>query len=420
MKPPRHIRVAQFSTPALKEPSSQSPGRIFAFGYFARALQPKPSKQSVDRTSRNGERQIEACSTRSDSTPSSLSRPGRRNNQDRSFEFALSPTWSSLSAGRSAKELFLITRDLLAAIAREGKLKVIHPAFREVLGQSEHHFLEVPMMDFLPPDKGRGRAGKKTTRALALYFEACYECGNGSSRWLGWNVFSKPQENVLYCIARDITEIKSAADLSHNMNRMFNVSGDLFCVLDSHGCFQLANPAFQKLMGFSPQHLLHTAFADLVQDRDRSKAMASLGALARQETVFFVTRCGCHPTGNKRIAWRAVAVPPEDLIYCVGRDVTGLRVAEKPSAGAEQALVNMGSKLFVHVCNDINNSLQAMANLLFLLKDGQLPQGKRQRYIDLVEKEVFRIASFLKRILWTGNRGNAATRVTTRLQPRST
>lgn len=420
MKPPRHIRVAQFSTPALKEPSSQPPGRTIAFGYFAGALQTKPSRQSVERTSRNRDRQIEVHSTRSDRTPSSLSRPGRRSNQDRSFEFALAPTQSSLSAGRSAKELFLITRELLAAIALDGKLKVIHPAFRKVLGQTEHHFLEVPMLEFLPPEEGRRCSGKKTTRALALYFEACYECGNGSSRWLGWNVFSNPDENLLYCVARDITEVKSAADLSHKMNRMFNVSRDLFCVLDSRGCFQLANPAFQKLLGFSQQHLRRTAFGDFVHHCDRSKVMASLGALAKQETVFFVTRCGCHPTGSKRIAWRAVAVPPEDLIYCVGRDVTGLRVVEKPSADAEQALVNKGSKLVAQMCSDINNPLEAMANLLFLLKGGQLRQGERQRYIDLAEEQVFRIACVLKRMVWTGNRGNVTTRVITRLQPRAT
>jgi PAS domain S-box-containing protein len=394
MKPRPYVHVAPFSTPAFTEALGQSPGRAIAFSLFVDAAQSKPSKQWRERTSKLRDRQMEEHTTKSHSTTSSPSLPGRRNNQDRSFEFTLSPQWSSWSAARSAKELFLITRDLLAAIAFEGGLKVIHPAFQKVLGHREHPFLEVPMMEFLPQNDGRPRSGKKTTRALALYFEACYECGNGSSRWLGWNIFSKPDENRLYCIARDITEAKSAADLANKMHRMFHVSGDLFCVLDSRGHFQLANPAFQKLLGFPPQHLVRTAFADLVHHRDRRKATAILGTAAREETVFFVARCGCHPTGHKRVAWRAVAVPAEELIYCVGRDVTGLKVVEKPSAAAEQALVNIAQ-----LSNDINNPLEAMVNLLFLLKSGRLPQREHGRYIDMAEKQVFRIARVLQRML---------------------
>src|SRR5260370_33177318 len=376
MKSRRHVHVAPFSTPALTEPLNQSPGRTIAFALFGDAVQRKPSKQWRERNSNVRHRQMEEPTTRSRSTISNASFPERRNNQDRGFEFTLSPKRFSWSAARSAKELFRITRDLLAAIAFEGGLKVIHPALRKVLGRREHPFLKVPMMEFLPQNDGRGRSGKKATRALALYFEACYECGDGSARSLGWNIFSKPDEDRLYCIARDITEAKSAADLSHKMHRMFNVSGDLFCVLDSRGRFQLANPAFQKLLGFPPQHLLRTAFADLVHHRDRRKASASLGAAAREESVFFVIRCGCHPTGHKRIAWRAVAVPPEDSIYCVGRDGTGLKAVEEPSAAAEQALVNIAQ-----LSNDINNPREAMENLLFLLKNGRLPQSHHPRYL---------------------------------------
>jgi PAS domain-containing protein len=383
MKPRRPVHVAPPATPSPTESLVQPPGPAVAF-----ALCSLSEGANAVRNSRN--QPIQEDPARSRRTPSHQTLGIRGDKQNRSYEFTLSTKCSAATWAKSAKELFRITRDLLSAIALAGGLGVIHPALRKVLRHREHAFLEVPLMELLPQNDDRRRPGKKTTRALALYFEACYDCGNGSSRWLKWNIFSRPDEERLDCVARDITEAKSAADLAHRMGQMFSLSGDLFCVLDSRGHFELANPAFQKLLGFAPHRLLRTAFADLVYHRDRRTAAASLGALAKEKAVFFVARCGL---GHKRVAWKAVAATPEDSVYCVGRDVTDLRVIKKAAASAEQSLIDIAQ-----LSNDINNPLEAIVNLLFLLKSRQLPQRDQRRYIDLAQAQVFRIAKTLQRM----------------------
>jgi PAS domain S-box-containing protein len=382
MKPRRHVHVAPLAIPAPTEPLVRSSGLAAAF-----ALCSLSEGANAVRNSRN--QPIQEDPARSRRTPSHQALGPRGDKQDRSYEFTLS-TKCSAATSASAKQLFRFTRDLLSVIAFAGGLGVIHPALGNVLRHREHAFLEVPMMELLPHNDDRRRPGRKTARPVALYFEACYDCENGSSRWLRWNIFSRPDEERLDCVARDITEAKSAADLAHRMGQMFSLSGDLFCVLDSRGHFELANPAFQKLLGFAPQRLVRTAFADLVHHRDRRTAAASLGALAKEKAVFFVARCGL---GHKRVAWKAVAAPPEDSVYCVGRDVTDLRIIKKATAGAERSLIDIAQ-----LSNDINNPLEAIVNLLFLLKSRQLPQRDQWRYIDLAQAQVFRIARILERM----------------------
>lgn len=385
MKPraPQAPRVVS-SISASRESIGQPLGKILAFAFFGH-------RHRVDGARTTGDGHFQQRPTRSQAASSGHAPISSGGNADGSFTFTLSPTWSSGLSATSAKELFPVTRDVVASIALEGGLAAIHPGFQKVLKHREYPCLEIPIIEFLPRNDCRRLHGTKTARALALYFEARYECGDGTSRWLGWNIFSRPHEERLDCIARDITEAKSAADVAHRMQKMFTASGDLLCILDARGRFQLANPAFEKLLGFAAQQLVGTPFADMVYHRDRRNAKVCLAAPTRDEGALFVARCG---PGHRRIAWKAVAVPPENLVYCVGRDVSDLRVLQKRRPGSEKVLINLAQ-----LSNDINNPLEAMLNLLFLLRRRELAERDHSRYIDLAEEQVSRIATVLRRIL---------------------
>lgn len=286
-----------------------------------------------------------------------------------------------------------MARNVLAGIAVEGALESIHPALRRVLRHREFGFLEIPMMEFLSPNNRRRRLGTRTLSALALYFESRYDCRDGVSRWVGWNVFSRPHEERLDCIARDITQAKSAAEAAQRMQQLFTASADLFCILDSRGRFQLVNPAFEKVLGFEPRRLMRTSFTRIVSRSDRRKAATSLGAATLEQEVLFVAHCGAEQR-RKRIAWKAVAAPPQGSVYCVGRDVTDLRVLEEMRAGSDKLFVNVAQ-----LSNDVNNPLEAMWNLLFLLRRRGLAEKDHWRYLDLAEQQVSRIAAVIRGIV---------------------
>src|SRR5215813_8631881 len=148
MKPRRHVPVAPLCTPAIKELLTQSPERSIAIAHFGDVAHARPSKHPDQQFAKAGDRHMGAHSAKSRSNPSSTNSPVRSQPQDRSFEFTLSPKWSSWSTAKNASELFAIVRDLLSGLARAGGLQAIHPAFQQVLTHRENRFLEVPMMEF--------------------------------------------------------------------------------------------------------------------------------------------------------------------------------------------------------------------------------------------------------------------------------
>jgi PAS domain S-box-containing protein len=111
------------------------------------------------------------------------------------------------------QHLFEFSLDLLCISGLDGYLRQVNPAWTRVLGWSEDELLSRPVFTFLHPDDleatEAGRAGLMTGRPLQD-LENRYRCKDGSYRWLSWRSFSRPEEGVVFAIARDITDRKQA------------------------------------------------------------------------------------------------------------------------------------------------------------------------------------------------------------------
>ena len=111
---------------------------------------------------------------------------------------------------------FAVSIDLLCCLDFTGYFKRLNPAWERTLGFTIAELMAKPFIDFVhPDDRERTLKQNRSVRAVgenALSFENRYLCKDGSYRWLRWNAAPDAEQQVIYSVARDITEQKRAED----------------------------------------------------------------------------------------------------------------------------------------------------------------------------------------------------------------
>jgi PAS domain S-box-containing protein len=104
-----------------------------------------------------------------------------------------------------------VSPDLLGALNSEGYFETSNPAWKTVLGWSDDEVARMSIFELLHPDDvERTRAGFELTQQgqPAIRFPNRYRCKDGNYRWISW--VGVPEEGMVYCSGRDITEEKAA------------------------------------------------------------------------------------------------------------------------------------------------------------------------------------------------------------------
>jgi PAS domain S-box-containing protein len=110
---------------------------------------------------------------------------------------------------------FQLSLDMMAVASRvDGHWKRVNPAMTAALGWSREELLAKSFLDIVHPDDlARSIAATADVGAgvpLAS-FEHRVRCKDGSYRWIAWNTAPYPDEGLMYCVGRDVTE-RHAAD----------------------------------------------------------------------------------------------------------------------------------------------------------------------------------------------------------------
>lgn len=106
---------------------------------------------------------------------------------------------------------FTLSLDLLCIARFDGHFARLNPAWETVLGFTREELQSKPLFDFVhPEDRERTLEQNRRVRAggEAISFENRYVCKDGSYRWLLWNARADVDRQLIYSVARDITERK--------------------------------------------------------------------------------------------------------------------------------------------------------------------------------------------------------------------
>ena len=110
---------------------------------------------------------------------------------------------------------FQLSIDMLCVLDFSGYFKRLNPAWERTLGFSLAELMSKPFIEFVhPDDRERTLNQNKDVRhgGKALGFENRYLCKDGSFRWFLWNAAPHIQGQMIFSVARDITERKRAEE----------------------------------------------------------------------------------------------------------------------------------------------------------------------------------------------------------------
>lgn len=112
--------------------------------------------------------------------------------------------------------------------------------------------------------------------------------------------------------------------------RLFELSADVMGVAGFDGYLRAANPAYERILGWSPEELHSRPFMEFVHPEDRQHASEVLATLAEGGELSDVeARLLCHDGSHRLFLISLRGEPDESLVYFVGVDVTRYRAAEE-------------------------------------------------------------------------------------------
>jgi PAS domain S-box-containing protein len=117
------------------------------------------------------------------------------------------------------ERFFTMSQDLLCIAGFDGYFKRVNEAWSRVLGYTAPELLAEPYMNLVHLDD-RDTAQVEMARLAtgdAVTMENRWRCRDGSYKWLFWNAIAKPEEHIIYAVARDDTVYQADHQLKETL-----------------------------------------------------------------------------------------------------------------------------------------------------------------------------------------------------------
>lgn len=131
-------------------------------------------------------------------------------------------------AQQEIENIFEASLDMIGAINFEGYFIKLNQAWANVLGYSLDYLLANPFISFVHEDDAEATTNAATQITLGerlVNFENRYRHQNGSYRWISWRVVPDLEAQLMYFVARDVTEQRQIeADMERRANELQTVA----------------------------------------------------------------------------------------------------------------------------------------------------------------------------------------------------
>ncbi|MDX1745245.1 MAG: PAS domain S-box protein, partial [Halobacteriales archaeon] len=196
--------------------------------------------------------------------------------------------------------------DAITVVDREGNFNYLSPSSERVLGYEPEALLGENGFEKMHPDD----LESTRERFVAMVehpdyqpeVEFRFEQRDGSWRWLsarGQNLLEDPVIEGIVVNVRDVTErIEREQELRASERRFRNLAEsatDVIITIDAESTIQFANPAVERVFGYSPEEVEGKSLTMLMPERYHDRHTDALNQYLQ--------------TGERRLDWTHVALP---------------------------------------------------------------------------------------------------------------
>lgn len=159
-----------------------------------------------------------------------------------------------VKAQRDLERVFELSGDLICIASMTHFLR-INPAGERMLGYKLEELRKIPFLELIHPDDveptGKVLEEKLKKGESAIGFVNRYRHKNGSYRWLEWMTSPVVEENMLYAVARDITERRATEQKLLLQAQMIDMLKDSIISTDLDGFVKTWNRGAERLFGYA-------------------------------------------------------------------------------------------------------------------------------------------------------------------------
>ena len=297
---------------------------------------------------------------------------------------------------------FSLSLDMLCIAGLDGYLKQINPAFEKILGYTKAELFAQSFLSFVHPDDiapTLAEMDKLSQGIKTIAFENRYRCKDGSYKWLQWN--ATPYEQMLYSVARDITEYKQTQEKIHEQATLLDVATDAIMVRSLDNKILFWNQGAERLYGFTSAEALGKNANELLYRESLQLAEINQALLENDNWKGELQQVS--KTGNDIIVlstWNLVRDEQGNhkSTLIVNTDITDKKQLEAQFLRA-QRLESIGT-LSGGIAHDLNNILTPILAISQLLPL-KLPtvDEQTQHFFNILETSAKRGATLVKQVL---------------------
>jgi len=257
--------------------------------------------------------------------------------------------------------LFMLSVDMFCIAGFDGYFKQLNPSWSRVLGWSTEELLSRPWIEFVHPEDRTATQGVKERLVdgkTIISFENRYLCKDGSVCWLSWDSYPVPEENLMYGVARDVTEQKLREaeyhdELHFRTAIVDSIAEGVAVYYKTHGepesRFTIWNEKMAEITGYTLKEINSADWIATLFPEPRSQEKARIrkdGVYAGKQVVneeWTITR----KNGERRIvAVYAAALAtryPETRYLVTALDITDRKKAEEEIRREQELLARITS-----------------------------------------------------------------------------
>lgn len=252
--------------------------------------------------------------------------------------------------------------------------------------------------------------------------EVHYQRGDGRKAWLRLigSPIRDPEGDITGAVvaALDVDKQRTTEEALTKLNneleseiqrrtaerdRMWRLSTDLMLVSTFDGQIEAVNPAWTRLLGWQNNQLVGQSFIEFIHPADLEATKKEMASLEGGVTTFSFTNRYRKADGDYcHISW--TAVPGDELIHAVGRDITAERRAALELEHTQEALrqaqkLEAMGQLTGGVAHDFNNLLSPIIGGLDLLQRRGIGDDRAKRMISGALASAERAKTLVQRLL---------------------